>query len=227
MSVVAKFCPICGSSLQGEPSCPTCGNTIPVGGYETFQRQSGGKNKRDPVLGVALSGWWRRVGAVVVDGICLVPIPILIRLVVHVGSITYFVGAVVSLVYLVGCWTLGNGQTLGNKAVRTAVRSATTGQKLNVLQALRRWLWYSLPTLVLQVIQYLGNARTLSWVSRHQFFYFHPTTTPKWVAMGTSHFLVLTLVIQGILAIDALWALGDSRKRTVHDILAKTIVVKL
>ncbi|MFZ1062763.1 MAG: RDD family protein [Acidimicrobiales bacterium] len=94
------------------------------------------------VSGHVLAGWWRRVGATIVDNlILLVPTEI----VVHVaGNALHFVVGDLAAILLEGIYlyvllTKPAAQTLGNRAVGTRVRSALDGGPISPDQVLRRY----------------------------------------------------------------------------------------
>ena len=105
--------------------CPVCGTPVTA-----------------PTNAVALSGWWRRVGATVVDNLLLfIPSSIAFLLVSDFAG--RYVGALAALAvqgaYMVRFLASTKGQTIGNRVVDTAVRDALTGATITANQALRRW----------------------------------------------------------------------------------------
>ena len=106
--------------------CPVCGTPV----------------AEAPTSAVALSGWWRRVGATVVDNLLLfIPSSIAFLLVTDFAG--RYVGALAALAiqgtYMVRFLASAKGQTIGNRVVDTAVRDALTGVAITTSQALRRW----------------------------------------------------------------------------------------
>ena len=89
-----------------------------------------------------LSGWWRRVGATIVDELILF-VPMLVVLMLAGAAAGLTVGALAATavggLYSVKLLTSSKGQTIGNQAVSTCVRDATTGSVLTMKQALKRW----------------------------------------------------------------------------------------
>ncbi|HSN02207.1 MAG TPA: RDD family protein [Acidimicrobiales bacterium] len=117
-------CAQCGSEVDGA-FCPVCGTPVAA-----------------PTNAVALSGWWRRVGATVVDNLLLfIPSSITFLLVNDVAG--RYVGALAALVvqgaYMVRFLASPRGQTIGNRVVDTCVRDALTGMAISSAQAMRRW----------------------------------------------------------------------------------------
>ena len=121
------YCPHCGTQVQTN-RCSVCGTLVTTTeGIDSA-----------PVL----SGWWRRVGATLVDDILLfVPTYIVIMAVTAaLGLITGTIaGLLVQGFYMVKLLARPAGQTVGNRMVDTYVRDATTGQALTNQQVLRRW----------------------------------------------------------------------------------------
>jgi uncharacterized RDD family membrane protein YckC len=137
-----------------------------------------------------LTGWWRRVGATVVDALIFFVVALVIELLVH-----HVVGAVItgalSVAYFIYLWAQPRGQTVGNIAVGTQVRSAGGGGPITLQQSVIRWACLALPV----------------WISD---------------LLGSS---ALSSVVSLYLLVDILFPLWDSRNQTIHDKVAKTVVV--
>jgi uncharacterized RDD family membrane protein YckC len=123
------FCATCGSEVDGL-RCAVCGTVLPpikVDGTSSAPR---------------LSGWWRRVGATLVDELILVIPTYAVLLIVGtfagviVGALA---GSALGGFYQVKLLTNPDGQTIGNRVLSSYVRDATTGQVLATGQALKRW----------------------------------------------------------------------------------------
>jgi len=120
-------CSQCGSEVH-DSFCPVCGTPAPT--------------NPDAPSAVRLSGWWRRVGATVVDNLILLVPTMVVFLVVDAvaGSIAGAIaGIVIQGIYQVKLLAMPQGQTLGNRMVGTQVRDALTGLAITNQQALRRW----------------------------------------------------------------------------------------
>src|SRR5664280_209627 len=108
------YCANCGTKLQ-TGTCTVCGASSPVGA-----------GRRDAVTGLALAGWWLRVGATLFDGLVLVLPEFLI--VWAMGNYTSTVSRlpVFALQGFYGVYLLSRprGQTIGNRVARTRVVSA-------------------------------------------------------------------------------------------------------
>lgn len=122
------YCPHCGTQVQTN-RCSVCGTLVAMTS-EGFDSA--------PIL----SGWWRRVGATLVDDILLfVPTyVVIVAVTAALGLVTGTIaGLIVQGIYMVKLLARPAGQTVGNRMVDTYVRDATTGQALTNQQVLRRW----------------------------------------------------------------------------------------
>ena len=176
---VVMFCANCGSSVTDE-LCPVCGTPLLASGHgETVS----------PVL----AGWWSRVGATAIDSMILIVPTLLLDLLF--GSVLGQIAAViVQAVYMIGLQTRGPGQTIGNRAVHTRVRDSLTGHTITSRQALIRWAF----TAIYSVLEIFSSASAST----------------------------LTAVISVLALADCLYPLFNSRKQTIHDLVARTIVVR-
>ena len=123
------YCPHCGTQVQTN-RCSVCGAIVTLDGDTTTAGA--------PVL----SGWWRRVGATLVDDILLViPTYAIAALVTSVAGLGggALAGLALEGLYMVKLLARPAGQTVGNRMVDTFVRDAITGQALTTQQAVRRW----------------------------------------------------------------------------------------
>lgn len=74
-----------------------------------------------------LSGWWRRVGATIIDGLIFgIPTGFILGVLGVTGYATSAISQVVFFFYLVAMLGRPAGQTIGNKAVNTMVVDADT-----------------------------------------------------------------------------------------------------
>lgn len=122
-------CPHCGTQVQTY-RCGVCGTIV----TSTIE----GTDVAAPVL----SGWWRRVGATLVDDILLfIPTYAVIVLVTAVAGLISgtIAGLAVQGVYMIKLLASPAGQTVGNRLVDTCVRNAITGAPATIQQVLRRW----------------------------------------------------------------------------------------
>ena len=173
------ICANCGSSLSDEV-CRVCGTPlVSASNIETVS----------PVL----AGWWSRVGATVIDSMILIVPTLLLDLLL--GSVLGQIAAVLAqAAYMIGLQTRSQGQTIGNRAVQTRVRDSLTGNTITSRQALIRWAF----TAIYSVLEILSSASATT----------------------------LTVVISLLALADCLYPLFNSRKQTLHDLVARTIVVR-
>jgi uncharacterized RDD family membrane protein YckC len=114
--------------MNGSP-CHVCGATASSLGLA------------DPSTGLRLAGWWRRFGATFSDNmIMLVPTYLAFLL---FGSLSVLLGVLASAgvqgLYLVRLLASTRGQTIGNRIAQTRVRDLATGQRITLLQSVKRW----------------------------------------------------------------------------------------
>ena len=98
-----------------------------------------------------LGGWWRRVGATFTDNIILL-LPTTVVLIVVSAVAGSLVGALAGLAtqgaYQVLLLSSSRGQTLGNRIVATRVRDRVTGGPISTRQALWRWGFIAVYSLI-------------------------------------------------------------------------------
>lgn len=134
------YCPRCGANMRGA-TCTSCGST------ETPRI---GPNPNGGASG-DLAGWLHRVGATVIDALILFAVYFVLLLFLPFLA-AFVVYQVLSIGYFIYFLSQPRGQTFGNIAVGTQVRSATTGGPLPVAQAATRWAAQLLPSLVAGLI---------------------------------------------------------------------------
>jgi uncharacterized RDD family membrane protein YckC len=196
------FCAQCGSPHE-QSVCPVCGT------ISTRPRGATATPEHDLHTGHVLAGWWRRVGSTVVDSLIVsVPLEAVRR--------TSWGTAVLAL-YLMVCW-LNNGATIGNLVTGTKIVT-TSGLPLATPRVMRRWGAYylfNLPstltgTMVLRSVHVIQRGQTMQLV-----------IDPHLSNMVVAGFVGSLVLV----AVDSLWPLVQSRRQTLHDVLAATIVVK-
>ncbi len=167
------YCSACGSEVHGL-KCTVCG------------APSAGVDSGDATTGLVLAGWWRRVGATIIDDLVLV-IPSFVAFAVFdaVGGTIAgeIAGVAVQGLYLVLLLSSASGRTVGNLLVGTQVRDALSGGAITTSQAIRRWglvALYSAPGLIgnsgstvtisiiglIDVLYPLFNERRQTWHDR-------------------------------------------------------------
>lgn len=136
------YCPHCGTPGDHSP-CLVCGSAFAA---------------PDPHSGVTtvLAGWWRRVGATIVDNFVLV-VPSLLVYVGVADTAGVLTGAVAIMaiqgLYMVMLLSSPAGQTIGNRLAGTRVRDALSGATLTRSQAFRRWA----PMAIYGALELTGN----------------------------------------------------------------------
>lgn len=88
-----------------------------------------------------LTGWWRRVGATVVDGLLIgIPVSIVFGAIGIAGYALSGIDDVALLLYQILLLGMPAGQTIGNRAVTSRVIDATTGGPIGPGRATARQL---------------------------------------------------------------------------------------
>ena len=222
------YCANCGSELNDAKFCPTCGTaagtttTLPIAPALNELTANGRKVVIDPVMQVPLAGWWRRVGATIIDIIVLVVISLIADRVTS-GSASIIISSVLGLTYVVALTSSASGQTLGNRAVRTHVRDAKTGERVSLARAILRWAVYSVP----------GTAASIPALPKLNEFRTYMVNHPKVTNIANmplyiQHDYKVAMYLLGPVALYALVnylsPLWDRRNRTFHDLAAGTVV---
>lgn len=139
----------------GYPGGGYPGGGYPGGGYP------GGNAFQDPrqtPFGL-LAGWWRRVGATLVDEL-IIGIPVgVILLILGVGRAgDEGIGLLVNLVYVTLMIGSPAGQTLGTKALGTRIADAGTGYSIGPGRSFVRWL-----VMMILQITIIGGILDIFW----------------------------------------------------------------
>jgi uncharacterized RDD family membrane protein YckC len=177
------ICSNCRAQYEGT-MCAGCQRTLPPGA----------RGPIDPVTGMMLAGFGRRVGQMFADQLILViPVEVFVAVFDQIGGdfLGGLAGFIVTALYLFKCFTTKGGQSIGNRVAATRVRDADTGAMLAPQQALIR---------TSMVMFYFVGA----------------------YALHATPFFVVVVVV-GI--VDNFYPLIDKRNQTLHDKIAKTIVV--
>jgi len=139
--------------------------------------------------GLALADVTERIIALIIDGIILAVIgfvvaailgsvlvetrtenvfgiPVTVRGPSTIASIaTFIILAVINAAYFIYQWSRMNGQTIGMKAMKVAVRDSATGGPVTQQQAINRWLVLGGPQLLYWVpfIGFIASLIALGW----------------------------------------------------------------
>ena len=136
------YCANCGTKIESD-RCAVCGaESVPPPSTTAHV------GRRDPVTGLALAEWGLRVGATIVDGLVLLVPEFLILLAIGLRRTftttnpLYFNLAVLAVGGLYSVYFLSRprGQTIGNRAAKTRVVSASSGDSLTFKTSIIRWL---------------------------------------------------------------------------------------
>jgi uncharacterized RDD family membrane protein YckC len=126
---------------DGVVHCVNCESET-TGAYCAVCGTSTQAHHASDATGQVLSGWWRRVGATVLDNLILL-LPT--EFVVHLSgsAVHYLVGDLAAIllegIYMYVLLTRPAAQTFGNRAVGTRVRNAADGGPISPDQVLRRY----------------------------------------------------------------------------------------
>jgi uncharacterized RDD family membrane protein YckC len=165
--------------------------------YTTTPPPGAGGPRPETAGGVRLSGWWRRVGASLIDGlIILIPAGALLALVVAAlesalgifAAVLLWIPCVLIAALIYAPWMMArtDGRTLGRMAVGIRV-VRVDGVRMDGRRAILR------------------------------------EVVIKW---GLFYAVLGTLTLGLVPLIDVLWPLWDEQKRALHDLLAGTRVVR-
>ena len=115
------FCTQCGTQYEGE-NCPACNAASQIPSTPTTPNYGASTNAPfSQSSELKLSGWWKRVGATVVDTLVILPVIIVVGVVLGIANTptiaTNIASFVVEFVYMSLMWTRQNGQTVGAKAL--------------------------------------------------------------------------------------------------------------
>lgn len=143
------LCPECKHEVGGKMLCQVCADVYSQVHPDGITAPSG-ENKATQASASAFTtefgGFWRRLGAYLIDGIILSIIGLPIRL---LAPHTYFYGvsALISLIYLVGFWSW-KSQTPGKMAMGLKIIAAD-GSRMGLGRAILRYLGYFVSAIIL------------------------------------------------------------------------------
>ncbi len=199
----------------------------PYGGYAPAPATIGPPVGRTGPLGQLLSGWWRRVGGYVIDGI-VVAVPALIAWVVATAVITSSGGVILQegpLDDLGAIFEAGDRPRIDDFQAIVGPGFWTV-----VVISLAVWLIASLINgvyLVSRSGQTIGDrVVSVRKVMADRSVPTVGTALARWLIPNVLFAGVGNLVPLGFLLVYAnyLWPLWDSRSRTLHDMMVKTYV---
>jgi uncharacterized RDD family membrane protein YckC len=175
-TIAARFCFHCGASVgAGDLYCSVCGASVhPV----SAPSQLAFPNQPAPVA--PYSGWWRRVGAQLLDTVAIL---VLMGIAVGISAgastavgnaVPVIVGLIAALVIWCGYFVYfhgTSGQTWGKRALGIRVADDRTGEPIGYGRAFGRWAglvivfgWFGA---LLVVVPYLNLLWPL-WDKQHQ-----------------------------------------------------------
>jgi uncharacterized RDD family membrane protein YckC len=114
------YCTHCGSETVNG-TCPNCGQASTKATATTY------------------GGFWRRVGATLIDELILYPVAIALLVLPVTAMAATAIALGVQAFYMIKLLASPRGQTIGNRVAGTVVRDATTGNPATTHQILRRW----------------------------------------------------------------------------------------
>lgn len=191
-----NYCPTCGAQVPaGSNYCTSCGSEIaPRARY---------------------SGFWRRVGSTILDGLIVgIPLQLILAATSFSGGVRSVLQAIVFVAY--GASLVGRrGQTIGMRAAKITCLMVD-GSPVSSATALRR------------AIVRVG----LNSVSLIAFFVAPPVSVPASGTLTTAQmtaehrFFSFVAVFSLPYLLDLAWMLWSPRRQTLHDLAAGTVVVR-
>ncbi len=176
---------------------------------------------------VPLATWWRRVSATVIDNLVLLIPTFVLSAYVTNTTISLMLSSLIGGGYQILLITSARGQTVGNMLSGTRVVRADDGHPVQVTAALLRWAFVGIPMLLvvalvgskfLDVQSYLKAASTNGTAPPLSKW---PTTVRGEYYDAVAGFGLLFVY----LAADYLSPLWTQRKQTLHDMVARTVVL--
>ena len=167
----------------------------------------------DPIVDTAvtdIAGYWWRVLGYVIDGLI---VTIAVEIISNATNLGFYptraLSIFISLFYftlLVAYW---NGQTLGMKICRMRCVNVEDRGAVTLQRAFIRAIFYT----VLLAIASIYHFRSIA----------HPTTAQAHRLLKKEGILFLFSIP---LDLDLLWAAWDKKRQTLHDKVARTIVIR-
>ncbi len=227
------YCPVCGSlETSGQNFCAKCGSPTPAteSPSTSASPSPSGTSGIPPYPGTSayppapvyqgewatqpgIAGFWWRVVAFVLDEVF---IDLVLFAALHnLTLITFYeqvaIAAIANFLYFGLMVGLARGQTLGMKICRLRVVNAKDQSPVTFNQAMVRSASYCALLLLSSIYNY--HARRSA----------HMTTRQAEVVLRDG---LLYLALAAPHFLDLLWAAWDKRRQTLHDKLAKTVVIR-
>jgi len=208
------FCSHCGHDQGSAARCPSCGTSTPAA------------KDRDAQWQLPYSGWWQRVGASIIDSM-VVAVPVSVVTPRSLPLLTRFLIEMLLLVaYNVHFLSSTQGQTLGNRAVRTRVVDARGRERLSIAQAAARPVVMQIPGMALLLSAHRPLSVVTNW-AQHIPAKSQSISLPPSVSHTITQFLGVAVICLVISLLDVLWSLWSPRRQTLHDKIVGSLVVKL
>lgn len=226
------YCSRCGTQMNDAALCATCGQpamtpatTAPLPHapqLTSYATPGSQKMTFDTQLQVPLAGWWRRAGASAIDTVALFIVGLIVRAMVK-GTAGIVIAAAVSLVYAAALISSKSGQTLGNRALGTRVRDQRGADGVSLARSVIRWMVQHLPATIATLASSARLSDYTNWVRLHP-NHFNIQSIPPHIVSDIRFAMLCWLPVFIFLLVNYLSPLWDQRNRTVHDIVAGTVV---
>ena|SRR2546421_5021740 len=206
------WCPNCGRELSGDATkCSSCGAIFgPTSAWHALENPPTGTEERDKYR-----TFWRRVGAMFLDGAALAPLAWLDQFIWNYTSHPLVLlpwaafEALVGPAYEVG-FVAAYGQTLGKMACGVRIFDLD-GKSVSLKQAMLRHI---VPILFVPYFGFLQAQNILGGHLANR-------------AMGDiSTFLSLFMVWGGWVLLEVITMLTNKKRRAIHDFIAGTVVIR-
>lgn len=221
-----RFCIFCGTSLLAsevrERSKAAEGLPVDDTSLDTADSSQQNVPRRQMEVVTNYAGFRRRFLAWVIDAVILIPLFFLPGyLYVEMNDIVdaqqgaswlYFLGTIVSAIYLVGFWTW-RGQTPG-KIVMRIVIVKSDGRRIGIGKAILRYIGYVV-LVILALILLIPVFFAFRWILE----FIELRGLSMWVATSLVPILVVLIPCWLIIALDR-------KRQGLHDKIARTYVVR-
>jgi uncharacterized RDD family membrane protein YckC len=165
--------------------------------------------------------FWRRFWAGCVDSIVFTPLIVLNFLMIYkAATLPVFVFALWYTVhsflwYAYSIWMHGKyGQTLGKMALKVKVMDVSESRQINFRQAFMRDAVPVVFTIVLLPHELIQIVRGTSYI-------LHKEASPDVLS------IIFSFVVMGWFLLEVITMLSNSKRRAIHDFIAKSVVIKV